>query len=31
MPRQTIGIAGADRIADLAQLGELINSLTTRD
>jgi two-component system chemotaxis response regulator CheB len=30
MPRQTINLAGADRIADLAQLGELINSVTSR-
>ena len=30
MPKQTIGIAGADRVADLAQLAELINSLTAR-
>lgn len=30
MPRQTINLAGADRIADLGQLGELINSVASR-
>jgi two-component system chemotaxis response regulator CheB len=30
MPRQTIGIAGADRVADLPHLAELINSIAAR-
>lgn len=30
MPRQTINLAGADRIADISQLGDLINSVTSR-
>ena len=29
MPRQTIRLAGADRIGDVCQLGELINNLAT--
>jgi two-component system chemotaxis response regulator CheB len=30
MPRQTINLAGADRIAGIGQLGELINTVTSR-